>query len=68
MSEPVLHAEGEVEHSLCGMAFDAFDSGDSDEPIIFAKDGEVVTCAPCREHLDFVRRYYKRYRYTPPTK
>jgi hypothetical protein len=61
----VLHGEGQQEHSLCGMAFDAFDSGDAEEPIIFAKSGEVVTCQECRAELDFVRRAYCRYRYEP---
>ena len=61
----VLHGEGQQEHSLCGMAFDAFDSGDADEPIIFAKSGEVVTCPECRAELDFVRRCYRKYCYAP---
>ena len=60
-----LHAEGEQEHSLCGMAFDAYDSGDADEPIVFAKPGEIVTCKHCRAHIDFVRRKYRAYRYRP---
>jgi len=64
---PKLHAEGEQEHSLCGMAFDAFDTGDADEQIVFAKDGETVTCPDCRDAIDFVRRYYKRgYKYRIP--
>ncbi len=59
----VLHAEGEQEHSLCGMAFDAYSSGDAEEEIIFAKPGETVTCADCKRHIDFVRKHYKGYRY-----
>lgn len=58
-----LHAEGLVEHALCGMAFDAFQSGDADEPIKFAAAGQRVTCEACRRHIDFVRRAYKGYTY-----
>ena len=36
-SAPVLHAEGEQEHALCGLAFDAYETGDEDNPVIFAK-------------------------------
>lgn len=61
----VRHAEGEQEYSLCGTAFNAFDSGDVDEPVIFAKTGDTVTCQECRDHLDFIRRCYRRYRYDP---
>lgn len=35
------------EFSLCGDAFDAFDSGDASEPYEFAKPGESITCAIC---------------------
>lgn len=62
------HAEGEVEHSLCGMAFDAYGSGDSYEKIIFATDGETVTCPHCRAHLDYIRSHFRRYRYWLPNK
>lgn len=62
----IRHAEGEQEHSLCGMAFDAYDSGDSDEEIIFAGDGETVTCPQCRAHLDYIRSHFRRYRYWLP--
>lgn len=64
MSEQ-LHAEGEQEHSLCGMAFDAFESGDAEEPIVFAKKGEIVTCEECRAHIDYVRKNFIRYIYKP---
>lgn len=58
-----LHAEGQNEHSLCGMAFDAYESGDADGPIVFASAGQQVTCEECRRHIDFVRRTYRGYTY-----
>jgi len=62
------HAEGEQEHSLCGMAFDAFESGDSDEEIVFAKSGDMVTCEDCKRHIDFVMNNFSSYRYKPNSK
>lgn len=47
------------EFTLCGFAFDAHDSGDADEPIIFAKRGEVVTCEECRAVIDYIRQHYR---------
>lgn len=35
------------EFSLCGDAFDAFSSGDSDEPFEFAGEGQTVNCEMC---------------------
>lgn len=35
------------EFSLCGQAFDAFDSGDADEPFEFAGEGSTVNCEDC---------------------
>lgn len=43
-----LSPAGGGEFTVCGMAFDAHDSGDHDEPIVFAGVGEVVTCEECR--------------------
>ena len=40
--------QGDGEFTVCGMAFDAHESGDSDEPIVFAGAGEAVTCHECR--------------------
>lgn len=65
MPKRIKHAEGTGEHSLCGMAFDAFESGDADEPIVFAGDGELVTCADCKSQIDHVRDSFKGYRYQP---
>lgn len=36
-----------AEYSLCGAAFDAFDSGDADEPFDFADDSQSITCPDC---------------------
>lgn len=60
-----LHAQGagNAEYSLCGFAFDAHDSGDSAEPIVFAQAGEQVTCQRCRAQIDHVRNHFRRYRY-----
>jgi hypothetical protein len=57
------HAPGRIEHSLCGMAPDAFDTGDSERPIVFAMPGELVTCPSCRAEMDHVRANFRRYRY-----
>lgn len=57
------HAPGTHEHSLCGIAFDAFDSGDSEEPVVFAEPGQLVTCTACKEHLDHAQKSFKGYRY-----
>lgn len=59
----VFHAEGPFEHSLCGVAFDAFLSGYADSPVVFAKVGQKVTCEECRKHIEFVRKAYRRYTY-----
>lgn len=52
------HAKGTntgSEFTMCGMAFDAYESGDSEERIIFAKPKEVVTCQDCRDIIDDVK-------------
>ena len=64
----VRHAEGEIEHSLCGVAFDAYSSGDWPTEVVFAKAGETVTCPECCAHIDFVRSQYRHYRYVPNDK
>lgn len=37
------------EYTACGMAFDAYESGDAEEQIIFAAPGETVTCVGSRK-------------------
>jgi len=45
------------EFTLCGIAYDAFESGDADEKVTFAKSGERVTCEECREVIDHIRKF-----------
>lgn len=58
-----IHAEGITppEFTMCGMAFDAHWTGDSDEVIVMAAPGELVTCADCRRAIDHARTF-ARYR------
>jgi len=52
------HAMGDGnggEFTICGMAFDAYESGDADEQVVFAKPKEVVTCKECRAAIDYVK-------------
>lgn len=64
MSKPAIHALGLTsgfEFTLCGIAFDAHDSGDADEPAVFAVTGQTVDCEDCRRIIDYVKSF-KRYR------
>jgi len=54
-------APGMLEHTLCGSAFDAYESGDLDEPIIFAKKGEIVTCPECKLEIDYIKKTFNGY-------
>lgn len=45
------------EYTLCGQAFDAFESGDADEPVREAGPGQRVTCKECRTTIDHVKRF-----------
>lgn len=38
-----------AEFSVCGLAYDAHESGDHEEPVVFAGEGETVTCIECRQ-------------------
>lgn len=58
----VIHGAGTGEFALCGLACDAFDSGDWHEPVAFALPGELVTCRECRAQLDHMRQAFRRYR------
>lgn len=62
------HAPGLNEFTICGMAFDAHDSGDAAEPIVVAEVGQMVTCPTCRDTIDHARTAFKRYHYTGETK
>lgn len=57
-----IHGEGHTEFTLCGLACDAHESGDHDEPVVSAKPGELVTCHECRQVLDRIRGEFKGYR------
>lgn len=55
----VKHAHmpgGGDEFAVCGLAFDAYDSGDADAPVIFAGEGELVTCRECRRAVTEIRQ------------
>ena len=58
-------APGPQEHSLCGWAPDAFESGDAEGPVVFAGAGETVTCKGCIAVIRYVRDNFMRYRYAP---
>lgn len=70
-----IHApgfQGGGEFTLCGDSFDAFETGDAEEPVLFAKPLEsgsgrksLVTCEACRIAIDFVRQNFSGYRYKP---
>lgn len=49
------------EFTLCGMAFDAHESGDADEPVVFAHQGQIITCPDCRTIINYVKTF-KHYR------
>lgn len=54
----VKHAQNPVlaEYSICGLAFDAYESGDADEQVLFAKPGETVSCRDCRRAVIEIRK------------
>ena len=41
----------QAEYSLCGEAFDAFDTGDTPERFEFAEEGRSITCRRCCEAI-----------------
>jgi hypothetical protein len=45
------------EFTLCGYSFDV-GSTEGEEEIVFAEPGQSVTCADCRQYLDFIREDY----------
>ena len=54
----ITHVENprQAEYTMCGLAFDAYDSGDHDEQITFAVGGKPVTCMDCRHMVLDVRK------------
>lgn len=43
------------EYSLCGVAYDAFDTGDAESPVAIAKKGQTITCPDCRNVIAEVK-------------
>jgi hypothetical protein len=66
IANPAVHApgNGQGEHSLCGLAFDAYETGDVDDPVIFATAGGLVTCPECRALINYIRESFRRFRFT----
>lgn len=50
-----LHASGPLEHALCGLSYDAHESGDHDKPVRYAATGQIVTCEMCKVFIAHVR-------------
>ena len=48
------HAHGPMEHSLCGLACDAFGSGDVDYLPFYAVCTNTVDCEQCRQMIEHV--------------
>jgi len=44
------------EFTACGLAYDAHESGDHNEPVVFAGEGETVTCGKCRQTVIAYRK------------
>jgi hypothetical protein len=63
--KPAIHGSNWVgqggEFTICGIAFDAHESGDVDEEVVFADPGQLVTCEDCRRTIAFIKQF-KRYR------
>lgn len=54
----VVHGEGPTaggDYTMCGLASDAYESGDESAPVVIAGPGELITCKGCRA----VIAYYK---------
>ena len=63
-----IHAPDTItggEYTLCGIAFDAYESGDSDELIVFVQPFETITCEQCRTAIKYVRDNFRWYQYRP---
>jgi hypothetical protein len=58
---PVVHADDGNEYTVCGLAFDAYDSGDAAEPVVMAEEGQVYTCENCRRVIAW-HRMFKRHK------
>ena len=54
LAEIERHADGPNEHTLCGLAFDAHESGDLEEAVQYAAPGKPVRCALCLRMIEHV--------------
>jgi hypothetical protein len=57
----IISPVGGYEHSFCGMAFDAYASGDAetDDEFVDARPGVRVTCPDCCEAIRNIRESIK---------
>ncbi|MAN46306.1 MAG: hypothetical protein CMF04_08925 [Hyphomonas sp.] len=46
------------EFTACGLLFDAYEVGDHDEPVKFARSGQKVTCEDCIREIRFFKTAY----------
>lgn len=44
-----------AEFSLCGDAYDGFDSGDLPEPFVFAEEDQSINCPNCCEAIRAIK-------------
>lgn len=54
----VIHGEGPTaggDFTMCGLASDAFLTGDEPDPVNIAVPGESITCPQCRAVIAFYR-------------
>jgi hypothetical protein len=57
------HGAGHLaEYTLCGLAFDAHEAGDCDEPVEESASGETVSCPECRAVIVHVRSTFARFK------
>lgn len=65
MRKPIVHGRDNAccggEFTLCGFSYDAYETGDVDEPVVMASPGELVTCKDCRRQINEAKKF-KRYR------
>jgi len=63
----VIHGEGPTaggDYTMCGLALDAYESGDESEPVVMAAPGELITCKGCRAVIAYFKDF-KGYRERP---
>lgn len=45
------------EFTVCGLSFDAHETGDADHPVVMAQSGQTVTCEACRKTIAFMKTF-----------